>query len=79
MHFCRLSVKLMIEKILTFVNGKVNYECKCIDIEFYIHHRYGIALEDGDMALLDMGAEYHFYGSDITCSFPMSLATLLVK
>jgi len=21
-------------------------------------------LEDGDMALLDMGAEYHFYGSD---------------
>ncbi|KAL6006004.1 hypothetical protein ACLOJK_040049 [Asimina triloba] len=26
--------------------------------------------EDGDMALLDMGAEYHFYGSDITCSFP---------
>lgn len=28
--------------------------------------------EDGDMALLDMGAEYHFYGSDITCSFPVS-------
>lgn len=26
---------------------------------------------DGDMALLDMGAEYHFYGSDITCSFPV--------
>lgn len=24
------------------------------------------------MALLDMGAEYHFYGSDITCSFPVS-------
>jgi len=37
------------------------------------------ALEDGDMALLDMGAEYHFYGSDITCSFPVSLAILLVK
>lgn len=29
--------------------------------------------EDGDMALLDMGAEYHFYGSDITCSFPVSI------
>ncbi|KAJ9688206.1 hypothetical protein PVL29_014099 [Vitis rotundifolia] len=28
--------------------------------------------EDGDMALLDMGAEYHFYGSDITCSFPVN-------
>jgi hypothetical protein len=34
-------------------------------------------LEDGDMALLDMGAEYHFYGSDITCSFPVSLTFLL--
>ncbi|EPS63231.1 hypothetical protein M569_11556, partial [Genlisea aurea] len=29
-------------------------------------------LESGDMALLDMGAEYHFYGSDITCSFPVN-------
>ncbi|KAK4754004.1 hypothetical protein SAY87_002108 [Trapa incisa] len=29
-------------------------------------------LEDGDMALLDMGAEYNFYGSDITCSFPVN-------
>ncbi|KAK3018434.1 hypothetical protein RJ639_004251, partial [Escallonia herrerae] len=27
-------------------------------------------LQDGDMALLDMGAEFNFYGSDITCSFP---------
>ncbi|EFJ17439.1 hypothetical protein SELMODRAFT_114689 [Selaginella moellendorffii] len=27
---------------------------------------------DGAMALLDMGAEYHFYGSDITCSFPVN-------
>lgn len=35
--------------------------------------------EDGDMALLDMGAEYHFYGSDITCSFPVSLAFLLAR
>ncbi|KAK1285464.1 hypothetical protein QJS10_CPB20g00511 [Acorus calamus] len=29
-------------------------------------------LTDGDMALLDMGAEYQFYGSDITCSFPVN-------
>lgn len=29
-------------------------------------------LQDGDVALLDMGAEYHFYGSDITCSFPIN-------
>ncbi|KAJ4759228.1 Metallopeptidase M24 family protein [Rhynchospora pubera] len=29
-------------------------------------------LEDGDMALMDMGAEYSFYGSDITCSFPIN-------
>ncbi|KAL5544070.1 hypothetical protein UlMin_007854 [Ulmus minor] len=28
--------------------------------------------EDGDMALLDMGAEYNFCGSDITCSFPVN-------
>uniref|UniRef100_A0A2C9L303 Peptidase M24 domain-containing protein n=1 Tax=Biomphalaria glabrata TaxID=6526 RepID=A0A2C9L303_BIOGL len=27
-------------------------------------------LEDGDICLLDMGAEYYCYGSDITCSFP---------
>ena len=27
-------------------------------------------IEDGDMCLFDMGAEYHCYCSDITCSFP---------
>ena len=29
------------------------------------------ALEPTDMALLDMGCEYNFYASDITCSFPV--------
>ena len=29
-------------------------------------------LEDGDVALLDMGAEYHCYASDITCSFAVA-------
>ncbi|XWS17380.1 hypothetical protein CRYUN_Cryun33cG0062600 [Craigia yunnanensis] len=29
-------------------------------------------LEDGDMALFDMGAEYSFYGSDITCTFAVN-------
>lgn len=35
------------------------------------HHGLDQTLEDGDTALLDMGAEYNFYGSDITCSFPV--------
>ena len=29
-------------------------------------------LGDGDMGLLDMGAEYHCYTSDITCSYPIN-------
>lgn len=29
-------------------------------------------IRDGDMVLYDMGAEYHCYGSDITCSFPVN-------
>lgn len=29
-------------------------------------------IEDGQMALLDMGAEYDCYASDITCSFPVN-------
>lgn len=35
-------------------------------------------LEDGDMALFDMGAEYHFYGSDVTCSFPVSMILFII-
>ena len=29
-------------------------------------------LQDGDICLFDMGAEYFCYGSDVTCSFPIS-------
>jgi len=29
-------------------------------------------IQEGDMALFDMGAEYHGYCSDITCSFPIN-------
>ncbi len=29
-------------------------------------------IQDGDMLLFDMGAEYFCYGSDVTCSFPAS-------
>lgn len=32
-------------------------------------------IEDNDMCLLDMGAEYHGYVSDITCSFPIGRFT----
>eukprot|EP00966_Prymnesium_polylepis_P024433 562743-Prymnesium_polylepis.1 len=29
-------------------------------------------LSDGSMALIDMGAEYNCYCSDITCSYPVN-------
>ncbi|KAE8705881.1 protein arginine N-methyltransferase 1.1-like [Hibiscus syriacus] len=54
-----------------------SYTCICATGEnsSVLHYGHAAApndriLEDGDMALLDMGAEYSFYGSDITCSFP---------
>ncbi|KAG5547269.1 hypothetical protein RHGRI_013070 [Rhododendron griersonianum] len=56
-----------------------SYTCICAtgDHGSVLHYGHAAApndrtLEDGDMALLDMGAEYHFYGSDITCSFPVN-------
>ncbi|KAK9275154.1 hypothetical protein L1049_022413 [Liquidambar formosana] len=56
-----------------------SYTCICATGEnsSVLHYGHAAApndrtLEDGDMALLDMGAEYHFYGSDITCSFPVN-------
>ncbi|KAK8553308.1 hypothetical protein V6N13_062117 [Hibiscus sabdariffa] len=56
-----------------------SYTCICATGEnsSVLHYGHAAApndriLEDGDMALLDMGAEYSFYGSDITCSFPVN-------
>lgn len=57
--------------------------CVCIlkispSLNFFILQCLIQTFEDGDMALLDMGAEYHFYGSDITCSFPVSILSYLL-
>ncbi|KAG5243463.1 hypothetical protein OIU77_030549 [Salix suchowensis] len=56
-----------------------SYTCICATGEnsSVLHYGHAAApndkiLQDGDMALFDMGAEYHFYGSDITCSFPVN-------
>ncbi|MQL80443.1 hypothetical protein Taro_012890 [Colocasia esculenta] len=56
-----------------------SYTCICATGENSAVLHYGHAaapndrtLKDGDMSLLDMGAEYHFYASDITCSFPVN-------
>jgi len=55
----------------------VSYTCICGAGEHGATLHYGHAgapndgrLQDGDMCLLDMGAEYHCYCSDITCSYP---------
>nr|GLL20651.1 xaa-Pro dipeptidase [Ipomoea trifida] len=56
-----------------------SYTCICATGEnsSVLHYGHAAApndrtFHDGDMALLDMGAEYHFYASDITCSFPVN-------
>ncbi|AQK70467.1 Metallopeptidase M24 family protein [Zea mays] len=56
-----------------------SYTCICAtgDNSAVLHYGHAAApndrtLNDGDMALMDMGAEYHFYGSDITCSYPIN-------
>lgn len=58
---------------------KAAYTCICgTGVNSAVLH-YGHAgapndrqLLDGDMALLDMGGEYHGYASDITCSYPVN-------
>lgn len=56
-----------------------SYTCICAtgDNSSILHYGHTAApndrtLNDGDMALMDMGAEYSFYGSDITCSYPIN-------
>jgi len=51
--------------------------CACGPSAAILHYGHAGApndrmLRDGDTALLDMGAEYHCYASDITCSFPIN-------
>jgi len=57
----------------------VSYTCICATGPNGAALHYGHAgapndrsLEAGDMALFDMGAQYHCYASDITCSFPVT-------
>lgn len=51
--------------------------CACGPNAAVLHYGHAGApndwqLKESDMALLDMGAEYHCYCSDITCSYPVS-------
>lgn len=51
--------------------------CACGPNAAVLHYGHAGApnnrqLQDGDVCLFDMGAEYFCYGSDVTCSFPTS-------
>ena len=55
----------------------VSYTCICGsgDNGSVLHYGHASApndkiINDGDMCLYDMGAEYYCFSSDITCSFP---------
>jgi len=61
---------------LTYVNGRCRYTaytCICASGKHGATLHYpnnDKDVSEGHMILLDMGAEYHCYCSDITCSFP---------
>jgi len=53
--------------------------CACGPNPAVLHYGHAGApnarlLADGDAALLDMGAEYHCYAADVTCSYPVGAA-----
>eukprot|EP01111_Echinosteliopsis_oligospora_P013457 TRINITY_DN4832_c0_g1_i1.p1 TRINITY_DN4832_c0_g1~~TRINITY_DN4832_c0_g1_i1.p1 ORF type:complete len:487 (-),score=129.39 TRINITY_DN4832_c0_g1_i1:19-1479(-) len=57
----------------------MSYTCICASGNngSVLHYGHSAApndkgMVDGDMCLFDMGAEYHCYVSDITCSFPVN-------
>ena len=66
----------------TYFNGGCRHQaytciCACGPHGSVLHYGHAGApndrvIREGDIALLDMGAEYHAYCSDITCSFPVS-------
>jgi len=56
-------------------NASYTSICGCGGNSAVLHYGHAGApnsreIQVGDMCLLDMGAEFHCYGSDITCSFP---------
>jgi len=79
MHEYELEARFMYE---IYKNGgcrRAAYTsiCACGPNAAVLHYGHAGAPNDRqllptDMALLDMGAEYHGYVSDITCSFPVS-------
>jgi Xaa-Pro dipeptidase len=55
--------------------------CACGPNPAILHYGHSGApndrhINEGDLGLLDMGAEYHGYVSDITCSYPIRSAAL---
>lgn len=80
----RMMEYQMEAKFLHFVYNEAGcrhcaYTCICATGEnsSVLHYGHAAApndktVEEGDMALLDMGAEYNCYCSDITCSFPVN-------
>jgi len=63
---------------LTYTNGRfrhIAYTCICASGKSSATLHYpnnDKQIKEGQMLLLDMGAEYHCYISDITCSFPVN-------